>query len=449
MKSLMGQGRSERRSTRPGSATGHGKGVRRAQRWAGAMLPLLFLCSSAAAGQDASDEGAFALISGRIYDRATQAPVEGASVLLEGTTYSDVTNENGLFRISGLPGGVYRVIVSHLAYGIHDQAMNVPAGSEMAVRIALGREAIELDPVVVSARSDRERRNRGRGVRINELTANEIEGLIPTSRNLADVLQQSIPSLRSVPSTLANGYNCIEFRNPATIRHAGDCRSPMTLLDGIRMFDPPMLFSTIDLASISRIELIPPAEAGAEYGSDSAFGVLLIETKSFSTERARAGGEDRPMPGELAGTWNWDLEGSSHPSARVFLYSFLGNAAGLAAGLAVAERCVEFDRLAVDVFNSSCGRWGTLGARGAAITIPVLGATAAARFAGRTDFSHGRFWPTALAAGVALLPGYAIASSSTVDGFQGTTWISRFILLFGVPAATTLADYMYRRFDGS
>ncbi|NNM32940.1 MAG: TonB-dependent receptor plug domain-containing protein [Gemmatimonadetes bacterium] len=319
----------------------------------------------------------------------------------------------------------------------------------MAVRIALGSEAIELDPVVVTARGERERRNRGRGVRINELTADEIETLIPTSRNLADVLQQTIPSLRSVPSTVANGYNCIEFRNPATIRFAGDCRSPMTLVDGIRMFDPPTLFSTIDLNSISRIELIPPAEAGAEYGSDSAFGVLVIETKSFSTERARNGAQDRPMPGELAGTWNWDLEGSSHPSTRVFLYSFLGNAAGLAAGLALARQCVEFDRLAVDVFNSSCGRWGTFGARSAALSIPVFGASAAARFAGRTDFSHGRFWPTALAAGVALLPGYAIASSSTVDGFQGTTWISRFILLFGVPAATTLADYMYRRFDGS
>lgn len=441
MTSLIGR---RRAGPRNGAPVSHA-GTRRAML----MLCLLPFLPSTARGQDTTGEADFALVSGRIYDRETQEAVEGATVTLEGTTYSAVTDENGLFRITGLPGGVYRVIVSHLAYGTHQQAMNVPAGSEMAVRIALGQEAIELDPVVVSARSDRERRNRGRGVRLNELTADEIETLIPTSRNLADVLQQSIPSLRSVPSALANGYNCIEFRNPATIRHAGECRSPMTLLDGIRMFDPPMLFSTIDLSSISRIELIPPAEAGAEYGSDSAFGVLVIETKSFSTERDRDGTADRPMPGELAGTWNWDLEGSSHPSAKVFFYSFLGNAAGLAAGLALAEQCVEFDRLAVDVFNSSCGRWGTLGARGAAITIPVLGASAAARFAGRTDFSHGRFWPTALAAGVALLPGYAIATSSTVDGFQGTTWISRFILLFGVPAATTLADYMYRRFDGS
>ena len=409
-----------------------------------AVLPLV-----PASGAAQETEVETAVVSGRIYDRQTQLAVEGASVTFDGTSYAVITDENGLFRISGLPDGVYRVVVSHLAYGTHEQTMNVPAGSELAVRIALGREAIELDPVVVSTQSERERRNRARGVRINELTVDEIEALIPTSRNLADVLQQSIPGLRSVPSALANGYNCIEFRSPATIRYLGDCRSPLTLLDGVRMYDPPLLFSTIDLNSISRIELIPPAEAGAEYGSDSAFGVLLIETKTYATERQRAGGGSRPMPGELDGSWNWDLEGSSHPTAKVFLYSFLGNAAGLAAGLALAQQCVEFDRLAVDVFNSSCGRWGTLGARGAALTIPVLGASTAARWSGRTDFSHGRFWPTALAAGVALLPGYAIASSSTVDGFQGTTWVSRFVLLFGVPAATTLADYMYRRFDGS
>jgi hypothetical protein len=415
--------------------------------WVLAAVAVLPLVPASGAAQETEVETA--VVSGRIYDRQTQLAVEGASVTFDGTSYAGITDENGLFRISGLPDGVYRVVVSHLAYGTHEQTMNVPAGSELAVRIAVGREAIELDPVVVSSQSERERRNRARGVRINELTVDEIEALIPTSRNLADVLQQSIPGLRSVPSALANGYNCIEFRSPATIRYLGDCRSPLTLLDGVRMYDPPLLFSTIDLNSISRIELIPPAEAGAEYGSDSAFGVLLIETKTYTTEKQRAGGGRRPMPGELGGSWNWDLEGSSHPTAKVFLYSFLGNAAGLAAGLALAQQCVEFDRLAVDVFNSSCGRWGTLGARGAALTIPVLGASTAARWSGRTDFSHGRFWPTALAAGVALLPGYAIASSSTVDGFQGTTWVSRFVLLFGVPAATTLADYMYRRFDGS
>jgi len=419
--------------------------IRRA--WCGASTALLLvgLSTTAARAQVPLEGDRLATVSGRIYDRETQAAVEGAVVVLDGTSHSAVTNRDGLFRVTDVPPGVYRVRVRHVAYGVHDRTMNVPAGSELAVRIAMSREAIELDPVVVSGRSERERRNRARGVRVNELDADEIEALIPTSRNLADVLQQTIPSLRAVPSSLANGRNCIEFRNPATVRHARECRSPMTLLDGVRMFDPPMLYSTIDLGTISRVELIPPAEAGAEYGSDSAFGVLLIETKTYRTERARTGAVDGPMPGELRGGWNWDLEGSTHPTVKVFLYSFLGNAVGLAAGLAAANQCVEFDRLAGDVFDSSCGRWGTLGARSAAISFPVMGAALSARLAGRTRFSHGRFWPTALAAGVALLPGYAIASSSTVDGFQGTTWVSRVILLLGVPAATTVADYMYRR----
>lgn len=390
-----------------------------------------------------------ALISGRLFDRQSQEAIADATVELDGTTYAAVSNEDGIFRIAGVPGGVYVVRVTHLAYGTHEQSMNVPEGSEMAVRIAMSVAAIALDPVVVESVSQRERRDRGRGVRINELTVDEIEALIPTSRNLADVLQQSIPSLRSVPSSIANGRNCIEFRNPATLRHINECRAPLTFLDGIRMYDPPLLFSTIQLSSINRLELIPPAEAGAEYGSDSSFGVLLIETKSYATERLRVTGEPGGLPAGLESSWDWDLEGSKHPTAKVFLYSFLGNAAGLAAGLMAAEQCMEFDRLAVDIFNSSCGSWGTFGARSSAVIMPVAGAAVTARLAGRTQFSHGRFWPTALAAGVALLPGYAIASSSTVDGFQGTRWISRAVLLLGVPAASTLADYMYRRFSGA
>ena len=406
-------------------------------------LALLLLLASPLSGQD------LATVSGRLFDRQTQAAVAGAVIEVDGTTYSAVSNEDGIFRLRGLPGGVYRLRVTHVAYGTHDQTLNVPEGSEVAVRVALSQEAIELEPVVVESESQRERRNRARGVRINELTVDEIEELIPTSRNLADILQQSIPSLRSVPSSLANGRNCIEFRSPATIRHISRCRSPLTMLDGVRMYDPPLLFSTIDLNTIHRIELIPPAEAGAEYGSDSSFGVLLIETKTFATERAREQTADGPIPGELGGRWDWELEGSNHPTAKVFLYSFLGNAAGLALGLAAADQCVDFDRLAVDVFNSTCGSWGSFGARGAAVALPIFGAATSARLSGRTDFSHGRFWPTALAAGVALLPGYAIASSSTVEGFQGTQWISRIVLLLGVPTATTLADYMYRRFSGS
>ncbi|MGI9628418.1 MAG: hypothetical protein ACR2QM_16410, partial [Longimicrobiales bacterium] len=113
-----------------------------------------------------------------------------------------------------------------------------------------------------------------------------------------------------------------------------------------------------------------------------------------------------------------------------------------------AEQCMDFDRLAVDIFNSSCGGWGTLGARSSAVVLPSAGAAGAARWAGRTELSQGRFWPTAIAAGIAVLPGYAIATSSTVDGFEGTKWVGRAFLLLGVPAATTLADYMYRKFSG-
>lgn len=389
-------------------------------------------------------------ISGRVFDRESQQPVADAFVELGGTNHGALTNAEGVFRIRSVLGGSYALVVSHIAYGAHQQDLVVPQGGDIAIRVSLTSEAIELDALVVEAESERDRRNRARGIRVNELTADEIERYMATSRNLADVLQQAIPSLRSVPASIANGRNCIEFRSPGSVQGVQRCRSPLTFLDGVRMWDPPMLYGALDLNSISRIELIPPAEAGAEYGSDSSFGVLLIETKTYRSERIRTGQADDPLSSHLLdSTWNWEHEDGDHSSARVFLFSALGNAAGLAAGLGIARECVDFNDLASDFFNSSCGSWGSAGARGAAILGPALGSALAARYAGATSNSRGRFWPAFAAAGVATLPGYAIASSSTVDGFEGTAWVSKVFLLIASPAVTTLADHMYRRFTGS
>ncbi|MGI9626246.1 MAG: carboxypeptidase-like regulatory domain-containing protein, partial [Longimicrobiales bacterium] len=179
---------------------------RRARRAGLASLAVLALFGQPLVAQEAST------LSGRLFDRSTQEPVAGALIELDGTAFRITSNDSGVFRLGDIPGGVYMIRVTHLAYGTQEQAMNIPAGSDMAVRIAMSQEAISLEPVVVEAESQRERRNRARGVRVNEVTAEEIEALTSTSRTLADVLQQSIPSLRSVPSSIATGRNCIEFR---------------------------------------------------------------------------------------------------------------------------------------------------------------------------------------------------------------------------------------------
>ena len=381
-------------------------------------------------------------LRGRVIDKASGQGVPDATVALEGrdTILIRVSDERGLFRFAGMNGGEYRVTVTHLAYGRHSESVTVDPDVLVAVRVLVDAQAIELEPLVVEALSQQEIVQRSRGTMRQEVTRAEIERAVRTSGHLGDVLRQTVPGLRVYDTTLPGARTCVEFRGRRSIRFARECQSPMLILDGVRMFDPPSLYSSIDPASIERIEVIPPAEAGLFYGSESAFGVITIETKLWSSPAER-----ESIPAHLrGGVYDWRWEGGAHPTGRTFLSTSLVNALGVAAGLAVADRCIEFDELARDVFASRCGGWGTAGSWGAAVALPLLGSALAARLGGGTASSRGRPLPAIAAGAVALLPGYAMMSSASERRSSPTFRAGQVMVLVGIPAAVTIADRLFR-----
>jgi outer membrane cobalamin receptor len=114
--------------------------------------------------------------------------------------------------------------------------------------------------------TQRERDARSRGTMIQEVTREEVERAARTSLHLGDVLRQTVTGLqvRDTPS-LPGARVCIEFRGRRSVRFGNQCQTPVLLLDGIRMHDPPSLYGTIAVSSIERIEVIPPTEAGLLY----------------------------------------------------------------------------------------------------------------------------------------------------------------------------------------
>ena len=55
-------------------------------------------------------------LKGRIIDIQSQQPLEGATVILEGTTFGSVTDEAGYFILENIPAQSYNVIASYLGY---------------------------------------------------------------------------------------------------------------------------------------------------------------------------------------------------------------------------------------------------------------------------------------------------------------------------------------------
>ena len=89
-------------------------------------------------------------LSGRVLDQQSQLPIQGVTVLLEGTTMGVATNEEGYFTFNEVPARTYNIIISHLGYqsqtifNIIVKAFGTPP-----LKILLEESANELEEIVV------------------------------------------------------------------------------------------------------------------------------------------------------------------------------------------------------------------------------------------------------------------------------------------------------------
>jgi len=385
---------------------------------------------------------ATASISGRILDRDTDRPLPGALVSLLGTDLQSVTTESGLFSFPGLSPGSYVLEISHLAYGHHTELIHVEPGAVLSLQVGISQEAIELEPLLVEVYSARDLRARASGVRITEVARPQLEQAAMSGMSLGDALRAFIPSVRVRESSgIAGGPTCVEFRGARFGIYDGLCRSPAVLMDGLPLVDATYLYGTLPLEHIERLEMVPPAEAGARFGTGALWGALVIETRRPGPSRDER--DLRTLAGGI-GAFDWSQEPSPHNWRRAYFYSFVGNALGLAAGVALAERCIEVVPPGYDRVGTRCPAWSTMVTAGGGLALPAVGGSLGSRLGGQTDTSHGDLMPAAIAGAMALIPAYAMVISSRRSEWLVTGTIGKVILAFGAPAAATFADHLFR-----
>lgn len=383
-------------------------------------------------------------LQGSVVDSQTGAPVADVTIRVVGTDLSAVSDASGRFTINDVPFGRIEVSFAHLAYGSSTEEVFVRAGITI-VRARLALDAIELDPLDVVGQTTEQSRRRGRGSSQWVVDREEIIRALGTSRHLGDLVRQTIPGIkvRQANTPTASGSDvCIEFRAAAQISlmpGASPCKSPMVFLDGVPVGDPTSLYSALSLETIESIEMLPPGEAGARYGTGSLHGVMLIETGRPGRTDQRLG---VPVDRSLS-SFDWDQDPAGHNTGRVMLSSFGGNALGLALGVAAAQTCIGID--AKDEIVTTCSTSGTLAAGAAALLLPAIGGALGARWAGGTEDSIGRLVPATASAILMLVPGYAFSlstqggsESDVANVFGGT------LLVIGVPALLTVADRLFR-----
>ena len=74
------------------------------------LFPLLFLNSYLILAQNTGQ------LSGRILDQQTQLPIQGVTVILEGTSIGLATDQEGYFNFKDINPRTYNINISHLGY---------------------------------------------------------------------------------------------------------------------------------------------------------------------------------------------------------------------------------------------------------------------------------------------------------------------------------------------
>jgi TonB-linked SusC/RagA family outer membrane protein len=266
-------------------------------RW-GLILPLLALAlSQPLAAQTRT-------ISGTVTDSSGGAPIAGAVITVRGGTGSATSRENGSFVLTQVPAGEATIVVRQIGY--RRTEVVVPDASSGPIDVALARDPVRLDEVVVTGQfTGIERRNLPNAVA--SISAEDLEN-VPTP-SIEQQLQGKLAGADIQTNSGAPGGGVqVRLRGVTSINSAAE---PLYVVDGVIMSDvaiPPNSdpvtaarggsnpeptqenqvnrIADINPNDIERVEVLKGASASAIYGGRASNGVVIITTKRGTGGRA-------------------------------------------------------------------------------------------------------------------------------------------------------------------
>lgn len=167
-------------------------------------------------------------ISGVVVDKLTQQTLEGASIVLDGTTIGQVADSIGRFRLTGIPAKTYNLLISKLGYKtftLFNAVIN--SGNESSYTFELEPEVSQLDNVIVSSNKRSARAaTLETPLSVQRLTSEEIKSNPGGNFDISKVIQ-ALPGVGGGPQ---GGT----FRNDIIIR-GGAPNENVFYLDGIEV----------------------------------------------------------------------------------------------------------------------------------------------------------------------------------------------------------------------
>jgi TonB-dependent receptor len=218
-------------------------------------------------------------IRGTVFDDATGEVLPGVTVFVEGTTWGTLTDLDGKFNLSIVPG-TYQVRISYISYEtliINDLA--VKAGEvSLYDNIRLKESTIELAEVTVTAKLVRNTENAL--LTMKQKSANVIDGISAASfRKIGD--SDAAASVKRVPGLSVEGGKYV------FVRGLGD-RYTKTILNGMEIpgLDPDRNTIQLDIFPTNIIDnIIVYKSFTADLPADFTGGVIDIAIKDFPDKK--------------------------------------------------------------------------------------------------------------------------------------------------------------------
>jgi hypothetical protein len=257
------------------------------------LIPAIVL----AVGADAAGSQS---ISGRVVDADSRAPVARAEVILTDSTARELrrieSDSTGGFFLRLTAEGSYVLRVSHLAYARYaSDPVEVGPAEGVTLEIRMGRTAIPLEPIVVTARSStrmaefHQRRLTNAFGRF--MTEEEIDRRSPlqTSDLLRGVAGIALSPVRT------RGRTITRITLPSSF---GRCE-PAFWVDGVRLSATGApVDDVLSPETVAGIEVYSStAGAPAQYADSRGCGTILFWTRTGERDEGRAFSWKRTMIG--------------------------------------------------------------------------------------------------------------------------------------------------------
>lgn len=209
-------------------------------------------------------------IQGKVTDENLE-PIIGANIMVKRTLKATSTDANGWFSLSGLSAND-TLEFSFLGY----VSKEVIVEKSVTVDVLLIKDTRVLDEIIVVGYGSMEK---------NKITS-AITNIKPEDfnrgniNNPAQLLQGKVAGLSIVvPQGNPNGTFNIRLRGLSTL---GANTEPLVIIDGVIGAD----ISSVDPNDIASMDILKDGGAAAIYGTRGSSGVIIITTKTGSSEKA-------------------------------------------------------------------------------------------------------------------------------------------------------------------